>query len=148
ELGLSLLFVFIYWRRTRLKVQIIRGLLVSIPVVLAYIAVGWTSASKIFAPARMVRSIFDSKSDILTEWRDLENFNLVATIKNNPVVGSGWGIPFEEVIKLPDVTDVYELEPYAPHNSVLGIWAYTGYVGFALHWMTLLVTVYFALRNY
>ena len=41
----------------------------------------------------------------------------------NPLVGSGFGHPFIERVKLPDVTASYELEPYVPHNSVIGLWA-------------------------
>ncbi len=146
ELGVALLFAFLLARRTKLKVRIVRGILYAVPALVAYIAAGWGSASGIFAPVATIRSVVDSKSDSSTRWRDLENFNLVSTIGHNPIIGTGWGHPYEMVVPMPDVTAAYELEPYAPHNSILGLWAYTGYVGFALHWLTLVTTVYFCAR--
>jgi len=59
--------------------------------------------------------------DASTRWRDWENYDLVVTFKQNPLFGSGFGHPYVEAIKLPDITKSYELEPYIPHNSVLGL---------------------------
>jgi hypothetical protein len=148
ELGVAIIFVFIFMRRNKFKVRLVRGLLYAAPVFLAYMAAGWGSQSQVFAPVAMVRSIVDSDSDSSTQWRDLENFNLVSTLKKNPVIGSGLGRPFDFVVAMPDVTAGYELEPYAPHNSMLGLWTYNGYIGFALHWMVLVVAVYFSMRSY
>jgi O-antigen ligase len=67
-------------------------------------------------------------------------------VKHNPLIGVGLGRPYEFVVPLPDVTEFYELEPYAPHNSIMGLWAYTGYVGFALHWASLIVVVFLSVR--
>ncbi len=64
------------------------------------------------------------------------------------MAGTGWGHPFEMAVELPDVVSQYELEPYLPHNSVLGIWAYTGYIGFTALWMLLAVGLYFCARAY
>ncbi len=146
EIGFALLLAFILARRTRLKVNIVRGVLYVVPVVLAYVAAGWNSGSGIFSPVRTIKSVLDSKSDGSTLWRDYENFNLVTTMLHNPIIGTGLGHPFEMPIPLPDVTSSYELEPYAPHNSILGLWAFNGYVGFSLHWMPMVVLVYLGAR--
>src|SRR5690606_22526397 len=69
-------------------------------------------------------------------------------LSGNPITGTGLGHAFNEVIALPDVTSVYPLEPYVPHNSMLGLWAYTGYIGFTTWWMLLVLMSYFALRGY
>jgi O-antigen ligase len=115
---------------------------------LIYVAVGWGSWSPIFAPVTMIRSVVDSKSDASSYWRDLENLNLVETFKPNPLLGAGFGHPMVEKVKLPDITADYELEPYVPHNSVLGIWAFGGLVGFALLWMLFPVGAFFSARAY
>jgi hypothetical protein len=148
ELGLAAVLLFWVMRRTWLKIRLVRGVLYALPLIIAYIAAGWGSGTGIFKPVATIRSIVDSKADSSTKWRDLENFNLVPTLKHNPVVGTGWGHPFEFAVALPDVTAGYELEPYVPHNSVLGLWAYTGYIGFALQWFMLVLTVYFSVRAY
>jgi len=119
----------------------------ALPFVL-YAAVGWGSYSPIFAPVTMIRSVVDSKSDASSYWRDLENINLVETFKQNPLFGAGFGHPMVQKVSLPDITGAYELEPYVPHNSVLGIWAFGGLVGFALLWMLFPVGAFFSVRAY
>ncbi len=148
QIGLAVIFMFLMARRTKLKVTISRGILYALPVLAVYVAVGWGSGSGVFAPVGTLRSMVDSEVDKSSEWRDLENFNLVSTLKQNPLAGVGFGHPFEMAVKLPDVIKEYELEPYLPHNSLVGIWAYTGYVGFSLIWTMLALTCYFAARAY
>jgi hypothetical protein len=146
ELTLSLVFMTALTRLTPLKRKIIRGFLVILPIIPVYLAAGWNHPTGVFGPVRTVRSVIDSKSDGSTEWRDLENYNLFSTIKNHPVAGTGFGHPYEQVLQLPDVSSVYELEPYCPHNSVLGLWAYTGFIGFSAIWSLVGVGMYFAGR--
>lgn len=148
EIGIALLFVFFMTRWTRLKVKIVRYVLMSLPVIAVYVAAGWNHPSGPFAPVATLRSMVDSDSDGSTQWRDLENFNLVSTLSARPVLGTGWGHPFDMAVPMPDITEFYELEPYAPHNSFLGVWAYTGVVGFTMIFLPVVVGAYFAARVY
>ena len=98
---------------------------------------------------RTFRSQFDADVDGSTKWRDVENADLVFTFKQAPILGTGFGSPFDEIQKLPgDLKGVYELEPYIPHNSVLGLWAFGGLLGFGLLWLIYPVGVFFAVRAY
>ena len=114
--------------------RLARTLVLASPLLLAYVAVGWTSASRVFTPVSFVRDILqpersDGSLDRSTLFRDVENFNLVQTFMPNPVVGSGFGHPFVQAVQgdaLPDFTD-YE---FLPHNSMLSLWAFTGLAGF------------------
>ena len=72
----------------------------------------------------------------------------VTTFTQNPVFGTGFGRPFTEAIKLPDVTRSYDLEPYIPHNCVLGLWAFGGLIGFALLWAIYPAGMFFTVRAY
>lgn len=149
QIILALGFVFYATRWSLIKFRLARLALLAIPVVALYLGAGWSSSGTgVFAPVATVRSVVDSKSDGSTKWRDLENFNLYVTLSQNRLLGTGLGHPFVEAVSLPDVTSVYELEPYMPHNSVLGLWAYTGYVGFSIWWMLMVVTAFIALRGY
>src|SRR5262249_753938 len=143
---------FMFWITappSRAKRLLARGLLLSTVPALLYLAVGWSSGSRVFAPARTVRSLFDANVDASTKWRDIENDDLVFTFKQAPVLGAGFGHPFLGVEKLPgDLTGVYDLEPYIPHNSVLGLWAFGGLFGFALLWLIYPVGVFFSVRAY
>lgn len=148
EIGVSLAFIYFMSPWTRFKKRLAQTVLGSIPLIVGYIAAGWNSGSGVFKPVATLRSMVDSKSDGSTLWRDLENFNLVSTFKHHPVLGTGWGHPFEMAVWMPDITSMYELEPYIPHNSVVGLWAYTGYVGFTLMWLIPLIGAYIAARAY
>jgi len=128
------------------KRKIRRGLYTAVPFLALYFFVGWDSTSRIFKPARIMRSIVDAQSDSSSLWRELENFNLIQTIRHNPIFGTGYGHGYEEVITLPFVD--YDLELYAPHNSLLGIWAYAGLVGYTTLTLLWAVGVYFAVRAY
>jgi O-antigen ligase len=144
--GAGVMWFLTPWRP--LKVALARGLVALALPLMIYAAVGWDSNAAIFSPVGKVRSMTDSKVNTSTLWRELENYDLVHTYAQRPVLGSGFGHPYEEPIKLPDVTTIYELEPYIPHNSVLGLWAYGGLLGFGLLWAMFPVGLFFTARAY
>jgi hypothetical protein len=134
------------WRP--LKIRLARlSVAMALPLLL-YGGLGWNSESGLFAPVQKVRSLVDSKRDASTLWRDLEDFDLIFTYVEAPLLGLGFGHPFIDKIKLPDVTATYELEPYIPHNSVLGLWAFGGLLGFSLLWALFPVGIFFTVRAY
>lgn len=134
-------------KRGRFVRNVIRTALVVAPLFAIYLAVGWDSQSgRLFSLARMMRSVIDSKSDASSEWRDWENADLVFTLRQSPIVGHGFGHPFIEAIPLPKVS--YDQEYFIPHNSILGLWAFCGLVGFTLLWLMLVVAALFAARSY
>jgi O-antigen ligase len=149
HLIISLGVLFLITEDTPLKRRIKRGVLLSGPIALGYVVAGWGSQyGGFFKPVRTLRTVVDAKADTTgsTFWRELENFDLVQTLRENPVFGTGYGHPYIEAIKLPDIS--YALERYCPHNSILGLWAYGGLVGFAGVTMLWVGGVYFASRAY
>lgn len=129
----------------------VRRLVASLaPLLVLYGAVGWFSPSRIFAPVGFVRNILqpertDGSLDRSTLFRDVENFNLVQTFMSNPVLGTGFGHPFLQAVEgdaLPDFTEY----GFLPHNSVLGLWAFTGAVGFTGLMAPLVVGMLLAVR--
>ncbi len=148
ELGVVAFMFWIILPWTRRKRRLARlAVKAALPLAL-YGIVGWGSNSIVFWPVTKVRSMTDSAANSSTLWRDLENFNLIYTYSQSPLLGSGFGHPFIEKQKLPDVTAAYELEPYVPHNSVLGLWAFGGLLGFSLLWAIFPVGMFFAVRAY
>jgi O-antigen ligase len=144
---IALVFWFITpWRP--LKRRAARILALGALPILLYVGVGWTSEAGPFGPVQKFRSMLDPKADTSTLWRELENTNLVFTYHESPLLGLGFGRAFHEHIKLPDVTGSYELEPYVPHNSVLGLWAFGGLLGFSLLWALFPVGFFFTARAY
>jgi hypothetical protein len=148
EIGLVALVTWLITPWRPLKRRIARILVVAAVPLMLYTAAGWNSEAGIFGPVRKLRSMVDSRADTSTLWRDLENYDLVYTFSRNPLLGSGFGHGFIEWIKLPDVTAHYELEPYVPHNSVLGVWAFGGLLGFAALWAVFPVGFFFTVRAY
>lgn len=116
------------------------------PVIAGYIAVGWGSTAGIFKPVNVIRSAVDSSADASTAWRDLENFNLIFTLRNFPLTGVGYGNGFWEMWPMPAVD--YSLERYVPHNSILGIYCYGGYVGYLGITALWVGGTFFAIRAY
>jgi hypothetical protein len=148
EIALVVPFFWLVTPRRPFKRKVLRGLARAALPLLLYGAVGWNAHGGVFRPVQLVRSIYDSQRDASTLWRDHENFDLIYTFSLNPLLGSGFGHPFEQKIALSDVTRSYELEPYIPHNSVLGLWAFGGLIGFSLLWMVFPVGVFFTVRAY
>jgi hypothetical protein len=145
---IALVFATLYFMTdtNAFKRKLNRLVIASVPVVIGYIAVGWNSQGGIFKPVQMIRSTVDSSSDGSTAWRDLENFNLVFTTRQFPLFGLGYGHGFWEMWPMPVVP--YELERWVPHNSILGLYCYGGFVGYAGITALWVGGVYLAIRSY
>jgi hypothetical protein len=148
EVAAGLLAFWLISRRSRLKRLVVQALIAAIPVVLVYVAVGWNSQAKVFAPVKVFRSMGDSDVDASTLYRDLENYDLLATMRVNPILGTGFGHPFAEPVTLPSIAAIFKEYRYMPHNSLLGLWAFCGPVGFTALWIAVVVSVFLAARSY
>jgi hypothetical protein len=147
EVAASIFALYIMSRRTRLKLLVTRAALVALPALLLYLAAGWNAQSSFFAPVRLLHSVGDSDVDRSTWDRDVENFNLVYTLMENPFLGTGFGHPYDEVVKGDDIS-FFVAYRFVPHNSVLGLWCYGGLFGFTGLSVALLVGGFLAARSY
>jgi hypothetical protein len=147
EIAAPLITYWLISRPSKIKRLFLRGLLVASPLVLLYIGAGWNSGADFFAPVRTVRSLGDGEVNASTLYRDLENYNLIATIREEPIIGTGFGHPFVEVVKLPDISFFREYL-YMPHNSILGLYAFCGPIGFTGLTMVIVIGVYLAAIGY
>lgn len=104
------------------------------------------SGSLLAQPARAIKSNFDpdARDASSNASRDAENFDLMMTIKSAPLQGNGYGRPYLQIIPLPEVTSIYVLEPYIPHNQILWVWERVGTVGFLAFWMMISAIIIFA----
>jgi len=90
QIGIALFLVYLVSRESPVKRAIRRAVFVSVPVALVYVAVGWNSAyGALFKPVRLIRSVVDAKTDGSSMWREYENVNIIATFRENPILGSG-----------------------------------------------------------
>jgi hypothetical protein len=119
----------------RVKTVVKRAVMIAAPIVAIYTAVGWGRTDKIFAPLQSIASV-STQEDRSTKARNAENLGLIATVKQaNALTGTGWGHGYVELTNKYSIAKSMELWPYVPHNSVLGLLAYTGILGFAGVWL-------------
>ena len=138
--------VFFAMPNNAVKKKIKKVVLYSSPLTAAYIAVGWRSEAAVFKPVSSIRSVIEPAPDISTLTRDIENYCLAKTIASDPIMGLGYGHAFYQIVQLPPMP--HPLEPWLPHNSLLGLWFAAGFIGYTM--VTLLWTagVYFGVRAY
>ena len=78
-------------------------------------------------------------------FRDIENFNLVHTFIGNPVLGTGFGHPFVVAVDSDSLAGFLEYH-FLPHNSLVGLWAFTGAAGFSGLFLIVIVGLLLAAR--
>jgi hypothetical protein len=146
QIGMVFLTVYLVTPPNPMKRKIRWVLMAALPVLAVYMAMGWDSDSSLFRPVHMVRSVVDPQSDVSTQCREIENFDLISTIRQFSVAGTGYGNGYLNVVQLPELG--YPLERYIPHNSILGLWAYCGYFGYTMMTLLWVGGVYFGVRAY
>jgi hypothetical protein len=148
ELAAGTMVFILLSRPSRIKRLLTYCVMLALPLLVGYVAIGWNSQSRIFAPIKMYRSVTDGQVDSSTLYRDLENFNLLMTMRLRPLDGTGFGQMFLEDVKLPDISLNFKEYRYMPHNSILGLWAFIGPIGFSGLFMAVAMGVYLAARSY
>jgi O-Antigen ligase len=120
------------------------GMLVCVVLTASYIAVFSNSTSTLAKPAHAIVSVFSP--DLATDavkfdsnlYRTIENNDLLYTVKQNPLIGFGFGKPFPEPFPLtsiyPDVLAADPVYNYIPHNTIYWIWMRLGSIGFLAFW--------------
>lgn len=128
-----------------LKRRVRRAVLYAIPALCLYTAAGWSSTAGLFRPVQIVRSVM-SQDDASSQTRDIENYNLVRTLKAHPIAGSGFGHEYDEVVAANRVDQFFAQYRFIAHNSVLWLLSLSGWLGFAALWVVFPVAVLIALR--
>jgi hypothetical protein len=136
SLGMGIIVFYMLFPEGVAKRRINRVAKFVAPLILVYVVVGWGRASPIFAPLRSLSSV-STQEDASTLARNAENLGLIATANATSLIaGAGWGRPYIPVTLKYDISE-FELWQYVPHNSILGVLAFTGALGFAGFWLAL-----------
>lgn len=145
SLAMGAVVMYIFFPDGVAKRRITRVLKFAAPVILLYVVVGWGRSSKIFLPLRSLSTV-STQEDGSTLARNAENLGLIATSKYSSFLfGTGWGLPYVYLTLKYDISS-FELWRYVPHNSILGLLAFTGVLGFAGFWMALPTAVFLCAR--
>ena len=142
--GMAVLFIIL---RGPVKRAMVRAIVLSIPLVAMYLLAGRNRSTGIFKPASLIMSVADQK-DASSKTRDIENYNLMQTLKPNILLGSGWGHEYNELVVAYDISQAFAQYKFIAHNSVLWLLSIGGMVGFSLVWLPLGVGVFLARRSY
>ncbi len=148
----ALVALFAISARNAAKRFALRLMMLSLPLWIPYAVVGWGSSASVFKPVRIFRSVISSDTgtvaDSSTNFRDMENFNLVFTGWGGPLLGTGFGHEYQEIVHLPDISRFMPNYRYLPHNSVLWLWSIGGAFGFSAIFLYLAVNLFLAVRTY
>lgn len=126
-----LLAAIVLYRRNRAAFWIVVPF--TLVVLTLYVVAFWNIGGPAGLPAQAIKSAIapnhldgaDMRSNL---YRQIETYNLVQTVRTNPLMGLGFGQKFLRFLPLPYIPFVWQ--EYVPHNAVLWIWIKTGLGGF------------------
>jgi hypothetical protein len=146
SLGLSLALVYLLLPAGPVRRRINQAVTVLVPLAALYVIVGWERTERIFKPVRSIATMIGSQADASSETRDIENWNLIQTLKTSPLLGLGFGHEYHEYSVAYSIKEIFPQYRYIPHNSVLGLLAFTGLAGFTGTWQVFAVSAFFNAR--
>jgi O-antigen ligase len=143
--------IYLALKPSKRKRRVTTALIIAAPLVLGYVLIGSeiNSPSPILKPAKLVMSVVDQK-DLSSISRDIENENLIYTLRQSPLVSTGFGFEYRHSPNNPpvDLSDVFVNYRLIAHNGVLWIWSLGGVVGFTILWMIFPIAGTLAMRGY
>jgi len=111
--------------------------LIATVIVVAFLIAFWNVQTGLIGQfVRPVRSQFDpTQRDYLSDiYRQAENVNLQLSFQTNKLIGMGFGMPFLTVLAQADISTIYPLWNYIPHNTLLWVGVRMGLVGSVTFW--------------
>lgn len=148
SLLMGMAVVYVMLPKGKLRRRINYALAIAAPLLVAYVVAGWGRSEGIFKPVHALSTMVGEHEDSSSETRNIENYNLVMTLKSNPILGSGWGHEYQEVSVAYSIKEMFEQYRFIPHNSVLGVLAFTGLAGFTGIWQLFPVSSFFLAHTY
>lgn len=119
-------------RKVMLKGMVVLGVLFCI-----YLALYWNTYGRIGVIAQQFKSIIGQTNtelagaDYLSNlYRRYENFNLATTIQRAPLMGIGFGNPYDTPMTWFSMLERFSLLKYIPHDSLYWFLAKAGAIGF------------------
>jgi len=150
ELVLALPVMYVLIGSGPLRSRINKWAIRVAPFVILYLVAGLGSDSAMFAPVHALLTT-GSNYDPSSLTRQEEARNLLHTLVDlgNPILGTGWGRPYDKAESYwSNYPGIWILPLYTPHNSILGLAAYTGLFGIIGIWGVVPMGAYLAARGY
>jgi hypothetical protein len=141
------LFVLYVLLQGPAKRWINRRLFFALPLLVAYLLAGRNHHEGIFKPAAAIMSV-SANEDASSRTREIENYNLIQTLRPNILLGTGWGHEYRELSRANDISKFFAQYRYIAHNSVLWLLSIGGVLGFSAMWMPLVIGTFLVVRSY
>ena len=137
--GALIAWTLTLWVKPRSRMRLIVGMVVFLAFGTGYVLAFSHSTGTVAEPARAVISIInpnlaDARDASSNLYRTIEDFDLKYTVKQNLVLGLGFGKQFLQPIPLPDISDQDPLYVFVPHNTIYWVWMRLGPVGYIALW--------------
>ena len=130
-LSLAVLTILIFVFEPSRRRGLVKLMSIAAVAMCIYGAWGWSSTSLAATPVQAVKSTFEpnQRDASSNDYRKIEDTDLKATAKTNPLIGVGFGRQIEQAVPLPDISDTYTWYLYLPHNGYLWLGMTTGLLG-------------------
>lgn len=103
-----------------------------------YTATFWNATNAFGEPIRAFRSQFSPTSErdrLSNAWRVLENANIEYNIRRAPIIGLGFGRPYQFSVEQPSLDETgFTYWHYIAHNAIFWVWMKMGVIGFIGFW--------------
>lgn len=107
---------------------------------IVYVMVFWNADGRFGRPIQMVKTGFErptieeNYSDYYSNlYREFEAYNLAYTVRENPIIGTGFGVAYLQPLPLFAIR--FPLMDYIPHNEIIWVMVKMGAVGFFAFWL-------------
>jgi hypothetical protein len=151
SLGIAPLAIYLALDPSKRKRRVTLALALLVPLLVGYVLVGSEidSPSPLLKPAKSILSVVDQR-DTSSVSRDIENENLIFTLRQSPLVTSGFGHEYDFSPNNPpvDLSESFKNYRLIAHNGVLWLWSLAGVFGFTLLWFIYPMAGTLALRGY
>jgi hypothetical protein len=122
-----------------IRKQLLVLLVVATVSVGVFVGANWNREYGLSAQlVRPVRSLVDPTANARDDSSDLyriaEDYNLKFTFKESPLIGRGFGLPFDTPAAMANISNYYSLWNVIPHNSMLWIPMRMGVLGMVAFW--------------
>jgi hypothetical protein len=150
ELAFAFPVMYVLMGPSPLRTRINKWVMVLAPLGLAYFIAGTLSTSQLYAPVHAFVTA-GSTADASSLTREEEVRNLLRTLVDygNPILGTGWGVPYNKLESFfSNYSALWTLVLYTPHNSIVGVAAYSGLLGIFGIWGVVPISCFLAARGY
>ncbi len=137
--GIAVAWTLVFLVKPRARMWLVVGMLSFAVLGAGYVALFSHSGGSLAEPARAIVSVFnpsaaDTRDVNSNLYRDIENYDLKYTVKQNPLLGLGFGKPFLQPILLPNILVLDPYYNYIPHNTIYWVWMRLGPIGYLAFW--------------